>query len=230
MCLGIHKNKKDIAFIPNAYAQVEPIKQINELMEQKKLEFNGGMFSFEKVQDEFETVTRKRQKFLVRFQLLYISFLKFLSYFAPAILIFALQFATEIVQTEFLASLFATESNNGIGNVLYRTFANIIVFIYSLCILAIFFFSIHLKAKEERYVYYAHLISTILGVFTVIAALVFVVETFKSILKQGDNCTLCIYLRSAKSLSDPATRICFRVTVRIPDFSPSDNDLLGHRS
>lgn len=78
---------------------MEPIKKINDLMEQKKLEFNGGMFSFEKVQDEFETVTRKREKFLVRFQLLYISFLKFLSYFSPAILIFALQFATEIVQT-----------------------------------------------------------------------------------------------------------------------------------
>jgi uncharacterized membrane protein YhaH (DUF805 family) len=104
-------------------------------MEQKKLEFNGGMFSFEKVQDEFETVTRKREKFLVKFKLLYIIFLNFLS-------------ATEIIQVEFLASLFATESASGIGNVLYRTFANIIIFIYALCVLAIFFFSIHLKAKE----------------------------------------------------------------------------------
>jgi hypothetical protein len=37
--------------MPNVYAQVEPIKNINELMESKKLEINGGQFSFEKVQD-----------------------------------------------------------------------------------------------------------------------------------------------------------------------------------
>lgn len=37
--------------MPNVYAQAEPIKNINELMESKKLDINGGMFSFEKVQD-----------------------------------------------------------------------------------------------------------------------------------------------------------------------------------
>lgn len=42
---------------------------------------------------------RKREKFLVRFQLLYLSFLKFIGFFAPALLIFGLQFATEIMQT-----------------------------------------------------------------------------------------------------------------------------------
>lgn len=133
--------------MPNVYAQVEPIKNINELMESKKLEINGGMFSFEKVQDEFGSTIKKREKFLVRFQLLYISFLKFLAFFAPAFLLFALQFATEIVQTEFLASLFASESTSGVGNVVYRTFASIIIFIYATCLLAIFFFSIHLKSS-----------------------------------------------------------------------------------
>lgn len=154
-------------------------------MERKKSDINGGMFSFEKVQEEFEKVSKKREKFLVRFQLVYISFLKFLSFFAPALLLFALQFATEIIQEEFLASLFATESASGIGNVLYRTFSNIIIFIYALCILAIFFFSLHLKAKEKKYVYYAHLISTILGIFTVVATLVFIVQTVLSILQIG---------------------------------------------
>jgi cellulose synthase/poly-beta-1,6-N-acetylglucosamine synthase-like glycosyltransferase len=46
LCLGIHKNGKDIAYLPNVYAQVEPIKRINDLMEEKRKEFNGGMFSF----------------------------------------------------------------------------------------------------------------------------------------------------------------------------------------
>lgn len=104
-------------------------------------------------------------------------------FFGPSLLIFALQFATEIIQDDFLASLFATESATGLGNVIYRTFSNIIIFIYALCILAIFFFSIHLNSKDKRYVYYAHLVSTVLGVFTIIAAIVFIVQTFFSILK-----------------------------------------------
>jgi len=54
--------------------------------------------------------------------------------------------------------------------------------------MAIFFFSIHLNAKDKKYVYYAHLVSTVLGVFTVIAGLVFIVQSFLSILKVGDSC------------------------------------------
>jgi cellulose synthase/poly-beta-1,6-N-acetylglucosamine synthase-like glycosyltransferase len=49
LCLGIHKNDKDIVFMPDVYAQVEPIKMINDLMGEKKREINGGAYSFEKV-------------------------------------------------------------------------------------------------------------------------------------------------------------------------------------
>jgi len=60
LCLGIHKNNKDIAFMPNVYAQVEPYKRISDLMEHKKLDINGGVFSFEKVENEFEHTEKKR--------------------------------------------------------------------------------------------------------------------------------------------------------------------------
>lgn len=36
LSLGIHKNDMDIAFMPDVYAQVQPIKMINELMGAKK--------------------------------------------------------------------------------------------------------------------------------------------------------------------------------------------------
>ena len=39
--------------MPDVFAQVEPIKRINDLMEHRKSEINGGVFSFEKVEDEF---------------------------------------------------------------------------------------------------------------------------------------------------------------------------------
>jgi len=44
--LGIHKNDKDIIFMPDVYAQVEPIKMINDLMGQRKKDLNGGLYSF----------------------------------------------------------------------------------------------------------------------------------------------------------------------------------------
>jgi hypothetical protein len=53
LCLGIHKNDKDIVYMPDVYAQVEPVKRINELMGLKKKEINGGAYSFEKVREEF---------------------------------------------------------------------------------------------------------------------------------------------------------------------------------
>ena len=37
--------------MPDAYAQAEPLKKINDLMEHRKSEINGGVFSFEKVED-----------------------------------------------------------------------------------------------------------------------------------------------------------------------------------
>lgn len=107
LCLGIHKNDKDIVFMPDVYAQVEPIKMINELMGEKKREINGGAYSFEKVREEFADTESKRSSFFIKFQLLYITFIKFLSYFAPALIIFVFHFAFEIIQTEFLADLFS---------------------------------------------------------------------------------------------------------------------------
>lgn len=92
LCLGIHKNDRDIVYMPDVYAQVEPVKRINELMGLKKKEINGGAYSFEKVRDEFASETSKRASFFIRFQLFYLSFLKFMSYFAPALLVFIFQF------------------------------------------------------------------------------------------------------------------------------------------
>lgn len=94
LCLGIHKNNKDITFMPDAFVQVEPIKRINDLMEHRKQEINGGVFSFDKVQSEFRGSNKKREKFLVKFQLFYLSSMKFMTFFAPAILMFLIQFAT----------------------------------------------------------------------------------------------------------------------------------------
>ena len=54
LCMGIHKNEKDIIFMPDAYAEVDPIKTVNGLMGQRKRWINGSNYAFEKVQNEMK--------------------------------------------------------------------------------------------------------------------------------------------------------------------------------
>lgn len=186
LCLGIHKNDRDIVYMPDVYAQVEPIKRINDLMGEKKRQINGGAYSFEKVREEFSGETSKRSSFFIRFQLFYLGFVKFLSYFAPALLIFVFDFTFEIIQSEFLASLFQNESKKGIGNVIYATITNIVIFLYALLIFAIVFFSLHLDYKSKKFVYYIYLVSTLLGVFSMLTFIVLLVQTILGFVGTGD--------------------------------------------
>jgi cellulose synthase/poly-beta-1,6-N-acetylglucosamine synthase-like glycosyltransferase len=48
--MGIHKNEYEIVFMPDAYAEVDPIKSLNALMGQRKRWINGSMYAFDKVQ------------------------------------------------------------------------------------------------------------------------------------------------------------------------------------
>ena len=162
--------------MPDVYAQVEPIKRITDLMEHRKSEINGGVFSFEKIEREFEDTIKKREKFFIKFQLLYLNSMKFIMFFAPALLIFFLQFGIEIVQNEFLLYIFATDAQDGLGYEIYATFENLVVFLYSMGLFSIMYFSIFLNAKEKQFAYYAHLASTLLGFFTFMTFVVFLVH------------------------------------------------------
>lgn len=44
--MGIHKNGKDMAFLPDAEAYVDPIKNIHSLFGQRKRWINGSYFAF----------------------------------------------------------------------------------------------------------------------------------------------------------------------------------------
>ena len=124
----------------------------------------------------------------MRFQLFYLSLLKFASFFAPALMMFTLQFSIEIVQSEFLQSLFATESEDGIGAIAYRTISTIILFIYAMAILSILYYSLHLDYQSKKFTYYAHLSSTILGTLTFISFIVFLVHIILNIALEDKSC------------------------------------------
>lgn len=77
--------------MPDAYAEVDPIKTVNGLMGQRKRWINGSNYAFEKVQREM--AKNKSEKMwcvdlFLKLQIFYLNFSNALVYFAPAILLF----------------------------------------------------------------------------------------------------------------------------------------------
>ncbi len=122
----------------------------------------------------------------MRFQLFYLSFMKFLSSFAPALLIFILQFAFEIIKTEFLKDIISTQNPKGIGNVIYGTITTIVVFWFVVLIGCIMFYSLHLDHKNKKFIYFSYLATTIAGILSTISFLVFLVQTIQGFVGKGD--------------------------------------------
>lgn len=54
LCMGIHKKGFDMAYLPDAYAWVDPIKTVHGLLGQRKRWINGSYFAFEKVKKELK--------------------------------------------------------------------------------------------------------------------------------------------------------------------------------
>jgi len=46
LCMGIHKKGFDMAFLPDAYAEVDPMKTVHGLLGQRKRWINGSYFAF----------------------------------------------------------------------------------------------------------------------------------------------------------------------------------------
>ena len=49
LCMGIHKNGYDLAYLPDAGAWVDPIKTLHGMLGQRKRWRNGSYFAFQKV-------------------------------------------------------------------------------------------------------------------------------------------------------------------------------------
>lgn len=49
LCMGIHENGFDLEYLPDAYAWVDPIKNLHGLLGQRKRWINGSFFAFDSV-------------------------------------------------------------------------------------------------------------------------------------------------------------------------------------
>ncbi len=92
--------------MPDAYAEVDPIKTVNGLMGQRKRWINGSMFAFEKVQKEMAQTTSPKMAitdFFLKIQILYLNFSNFLVYFAPALMLFTFHLTMQTIKEDYLA-------------------------------------------------------------------------------------------------------------------------------
>lgn len=168
--------------MPDAYAEVDPIKTVNGLMGQRKRWINGSMFAFEKVQKEMSQTTSANmavKDFFLKMQIFYLNFSIFLVYFAPALMLFTFHLTMQAIRADYLVDVFAITNPKGIGSIIYGTFVNIMDFLYTLMILAIIYFSIHLTHSNKRYIYFVYLFSTIFGLFSLLTFIIFIVDVVK---------------------------------------------------
>jgi len=168
--------------MPDAYAEVDPIKTVNGLMGQRKRWINGSQFAFEKVQKEMKNSSSPAMAvvdFFLKMQIFYLNLSNFLVYFAPALLLFTFHLTMQTVREDYLIDVFAIDNATGIGSVVYYTFVNIIDFGYALIVLAIIFFSIHLTHTNKKFIYFIYLFSTLFGLFSLVTFVIFFVDVIK---------------------------------------------------
>ena len=95
--------------MPDAYAEVDPIKTVNGLMGQRKRWINGSMFAFEKVQKEMEEFSSPAMAVadtFLKFQIFYLNFSNYIVYFAPALMLFTFHLTMQSFREKVLTDTF----------------------------------------------------------------------------------------------------------------------------
>ena len=147
--MGIHQNNFDLAYLPDAGAWVDPIKTLYGLLGQRKRWINGSFFAFEKVK---ETLESSAGDCCLKIQILYLTFMNWLSFVAPALFLYTIHIAMYTFQTNVIVQLFQnfgliTDSAAAQKNYVVGIFVYLVDLIYVLIFLGLVFYSIHLTNR-----------------------------------------------------------------------------------
>jgi|JI6StandDraft_1071083.scaffolds.fasta_scaffold179460_1 hypothetical protein len=102
---------------------------------------------------------------MLNIQILYMSLMNSLSYFAPSFFLFTVHLAMEAFRDDVLVKVLQGIVENPSTSEVYNAFVYTMDFLYVLLILTIIFFSLHMRGNHERFKPYLYAISTILGLF-----------------------------------------------------------------
>ena len=104
--MEIHKNEYDLAFLPDAFGEVDPIKTVHGLLGQRKRWMNGSFFAFDKVKHEMSTTDRC--EILLPIQIWFYNLLNTLGFFAIALFGFTLHISLVAFRIDVLPQIIKT--------------------------------------------------------------------------------------------------------------------------
>ena len=185
LCMGIHKKGFDMAFLPDAYAEVDPVKTVHGLLGQRKRWINGSYFAFEKVKKELSEHEKTIGcEFGLNLQIFYLSFMNSLSYFSPSFFLFTVHIAMEAFRQDVLQKYLSST----VSSQVLDFFVLSIDFIYVMLVMSIVFYSLHLNNNHKRFKPYIYGVSTLFGVFMVVVFVVLFVDIIRGLIG-GSECT-----------------------------------------
>ena len=125
----------------------------------------------------------------LKIQIFYLNLSNTIVYFAPSILLFTFHLTMQTIREDYLGQIFAIGNPTGIGSVIYKTFVNIMDFLYCLMFFGIIFLSVHLTHSNKRFIYYIYFFSTCFGLFATVTFIIILVDTIKGFVG-ANNCKL----------------------------------------
>lgn len=186
LCLEIFaKRNFYLKYIPDAICHTDPIKNLADLMNQRRRWINGSLYALLYVLKKSSgRIFRSKHSPISKFMFLFSMFFAFinviLSYFTVGLyFVFITIMAIEV----FDKYNFYDDPKNTIS-----TAGGIMIFVYIMLVLSLFFYSLLLKSRDaiRRFQF----ISTLLGLFTLVSFGSTVYVTIKILAMEEDNTNL----------------------------------------
>lgn len=173
-----------MAFLPDAYAEVDPMKSLPALMGQRKRWTNGSYFAFEKVKKELSEFHARTGTWepLLYLQILYLTMMNSLSYFSVSFYLFTVHIAMESFRDDVLVNVLQNVIKDPNNSELLNAFVYTIDFLYAVLLLTIIFYSLNMKSDHPKFKYYIYAVSTLLGLFMLAVIAVLLVDTVRGLL------------------------------------------------
>jgi chitin synthase len=187
LCFGIHKNGFDLAYLPDAYSEVDPIKSLHAMYGQRRRWINGSYFAFEKVKADLAEYSEESKscEFFLKLQMLYLSLVNAVSYFSVSLFLFTFHISMSAFYNDVLQPLFARTL---LISKVIPFFTNTMDFFYVFFVLGMIYCSLNLTYNNKKFKRFIYLSSTIFGIFSLIVIIVLVIDLSKGFSDEKNTC------------------------------------------
>jgi len=118
---------------------------------------------------------------MLHVQMFYLTLMNALSYLAPAFFLFTVHIAMEAFRADVLPKVFVGMVADPNKNEFYNGFVYTMDFIYVILIMSIVFFSLHLTNGNKKYKPYLYVVSTLIGIFSIVVFVVLAVDVIRGL-------------------------------------------------